>query len=250
MEESWSPPPGAVANVAIAAPPQRDAIESVIVVCDNRGPGGLAVMSLTTDEMSRTQAQRPILFNVPNQITTLRLVLSIALFVLIEIAARQEAPGYFLAAMFVFIVAAGTDWMDGYWARKYGQVTMLGRILDPFVDKIIICGSFILLAALPLSGLSAWMAVVVVARELLVTALRSFLEGEGIDFSAAMSGKLKMVAQCLAVGWSLFRLSYDAGAIPAWVAWGLEIVVWAAVLLTVYSGVEYIIAAVRLLRRR
>jgi CDP-diacylglycerol--glycerol-3-phosphate 3-phosphatidyltransferase len=250
MEESPSRTHGAVAILAIAAGPQRDEIESVIVVCDHRGPGGLAVMSLTTDEISRTQAQRPVLFNVPNQITTLRLVLSIALFVLIEIAARQETPGYFLAAMFVFVVAAGTDWMDGYWARKYGQVTMLGRILDPFVDKIIICGSFILLAALPLSGLSAWMAVVVVARELLVTALRSFLEGEGIDFSAAMSGKLKMVAQCLAVGWSLFRLSYHAAAIPAWVAWGLEIVVWAAVLLTVYSGVEYIIAAVRLLRRR
>jgi CDP-diacylglycerol--glycerol-3-phosphate 3-phosphatidyltransferase len=165
-------------------------------------------MSLTTDEKTAARMQAQVLFNVPNQITIARLVLSIALFVLIEIGSRTASPGYYLAAMVVFIIAAGTDWMDGYWARKYGQVTTLGRILDPFVDKVIICGAFIFLAALPPSGLTAWMAVVVVARELLVTALRSFLEGEGIDFSAAMSGKLKMVAQCLAAGWSLYRLSY------------------------------------------
>ena len=206
-------------------------------------------MSLTTDETTKASTPGPALFNVPNQLTTLRLVLSIALFVLIEVGTRLGSPAYYLAAMIVFIIAAGTDWMDGYWARKYGQVTTLGRILDPFVDKVIICGTFILLAALPASGLAAWMAVVVVARELLVTALRSFLEGEGIDFSAAMSGKLKMVAQCLAAGWSLFRLSYGDATPPGWVVTGLDVVVWGAVVLTVYSGVEYVFAAVRLLRR-
>jgi CDP-diacylglycerol--glycerol-3-phosphate 3-phosphatidyltransferase len=206
-------------------------------------------MGVSTDESTQTHARARVLFNVPNQLTTLRLLLSIALFVLIELGARLNAPGYYLAAMVVFIIAAGTDWLDGYWARKYGQVTTLGRILDPFVDKVIICGTFILLAALPTSGLAAWMAVVVVARELLVTALRSFLEGEGIDFSAAMSGKLKMVAQCLAAGWSLYRLSYGNAPAPDWVTNGLVIVVWAAVVLTVYSGVEYVIAAIRLLRR-
>jgi CDP-diacylglycerol---glycerol-3-phosphate 3-phosphatidyltransferase len=206
-------------------------------------------MSLTTDETTSTSKPGHVLFNVPNQLTTARLILSIALFVLIELGTRWSSPGYYLAAMVVFIIAAGTDWLDGYWARKYGQVTMLGRILDPFVDKVIICGTFIYLAALPLSGLTAWMAVVVVARELLVTALRSFLEGEGIDFSAVMSGKLKMVAQCLAAGWSLYRLSYGADAAPDWVATGLVIVVWSAVAMTVYSGVEYVFAAIRLLRR-
>jgi CDP-diacylglycerol--glycerol-3-phosphate 3-phosphatidyltransferase len=205
-------------------------------------------MSLTTDE-KKASTPGHTLFNVPNQLTTARLVLSIALFILIEVGTRLSAPGYYLAAMIVFMIAAGTDWMDGYWARKYGQVTTLGRILDPFVDKVIICGTFILLAALPASGLAAWMAVVVVARELLVTALRSFLEGEGIDFSAAMSGKLKMVAQCLAAGWSLFRLSYGEATPPGWVVTGLDVVVWGAVVLTVYSGVEYVIAAIRLLRR-
>ena len=206
-------------------------------------------MSLTTDEKSAARMQAQVLLNVPNQLTIARLVLSIALFVLIELGTRLAAPGYYLAAMVVFIIAAGTDWMDGYWARKYGQVTTLGRILDPFVDKVIICGAFIFLATLPLSGLTAWMAVVVVARELLVTALRSYLEGEGIDFSAAMSGKLKMVAQCLAAGWSLYRLSYGEVTPPPWVTGGLVGAVWAAVALTVYSGVVYVFAAIRLLRR-
>jgi CDP-diacylglycerol---glycerol-3-phosphate 3-phosphatidyltransferase len=211
----------------------------------------ILAMSLTTDESKTVRLPGRDVFNVPNQLTIARLVLSIALFVLIEIAWRLAAPGYYLAAMIVFAIAASTDWLDGYWARKYGQVTVLGRILDPFVDKVIICGAFIYLSALQPqgSGLAAWMAVVVVARELLVTALRSFLEGEGIDFSAVMSGKLKMVTQCLAAGWSLFRLSYGETAPPVWVSTGLVIVVWAAVALTVYSGVAYVIAAIRLLRR-
>jgi CDP-diacylglycerol--glycerol-3-phosphate 3-phosphatidyltransferase len=180
-------------------------------------------------------------FNVPNQLTTARLVLSIVLFVLI-------ARRMYEASLVVFLIAAGTDWMDGYWARKYGQVTVLGRILDPFVDKIIICGSFIYLATLESagSGVQAWMAVVVVGRELLVTALRSFLEGEGADFSAQMSGKLKMVFQCAAVALSLHHLALNDRS-PAWLEMSLPVVVWIAILLTIYSGFSYILAAIRLL---
>jgi CDP-diacylglycerol---glycerol-3-phosphate 3-phosphatidyltransferase len=168
-----------------------------------------------------------------------RLLLSIVLFVLLHF-------GQFMIGMVVFLIAAGTDWVDGYWARKYGQVTKLGRVLDPFVDKIIICGAFIFLASIPKSGIEAWMAVVVVGRELLVTALRSFLEGEGADFSAVMSGKLKMVLQCAAVAISMFALSYGANTRPDWLAIALQISVWAAVALTVYSGVEYVRRAIQL----
>ena len=157
---------------------------------------------------------------------------------------------FHLWALVVFTIAASTDWIDGYWARRYGQVTKLGRIFDPFVDKIIICGAFIFLGAEPESGIAAWMAVVVVGRELLVTALRSFIEERGADFSATMSGKLKMLVQCLAVGFSLYRLSYlPANEPPPWLSWSLIALVWAAVVLTVYSGAGYVVAAVRLLRR-
>jgi CDP-diacylglycerol--glycerol-3-phosphate 3-phosphatidyltransferase len=179
-------------------------------------------------------------WNVPNQITLARLVLSIVLFVLLPF--KQ-----YLAGMIVFLIAAGTDWIDGYWARKYGQVTKLGRVLDPFVDKVIICGAFIFLAAIPDSGVTPWMAVVVVARELLVTALRSFLEGEGADFSAVMSGKLKMVLQCAAVATSLFALTYaTAESRPEWLRIGLLACVWSAMGLTIYSGVEYVRRAISL----
>lgn len=190
------------------------------------------------------------IFNVPNQLSAARFVLSIVVFVLIPL-------GQYTAALVVFIIAASTDWVDGWWARKYGQVTKLGRMLDPFVDKIIICGTFILLAAemspkadvLPwYSMIAGWMAVVVVGRELLVTALRSFIEQSGGDFSAKMAGKLKMVFQCVAVGAALVALMYD-GLPPDWILWTLTISVWLAVISTVYSGLEYVAVAAKFLRR-
>ncbi len=190
---------------------------------------------------TKNEARRDQVFNVPNQLTALRLVLSLALFVLI-------AFEYYLASTVLFVVAAGTDWLDGYWARKYGQVTQLGRILDPFVDKIIVCGTFIFLASVPGSGVRAWMAVVIVGRELLVTALRSYLEGEGADFSASMSGKLKMAAQCLAAALSLFALAKGVERTEA-LEWAVGISIWLAVALTVYSGVAYVSRAIALVRR-
>ena len=185
-------------------------------------------------------------FNVPNQLSALRLVLSVVLFVLIP-------TRHYMAGIVVFMVAAGTDWLDGYWARKYGQITTLGRILDPFVDKIIICGSFIFLVERPGSGVAAWMAVVIVGRELLVTALRNFLEGEGADFSAKMSGKLKMVLQCSAVVLCLYTLTYlglrGADSLPRWLEWTRDVTLWGAIDLTLYSGIEYILRAVDIARR-
>lgn len=183
-------------------------------------------------------------FNLPNQITIARLILSIVVFVLI--------PFHFYAAALVgFIVAAGTDWLDGYIARKYNLVTKLGRILDPFADKFLICGVFIYLAAEPMSGIAAWMAVVVVGRELLVTVIRSFLEGEGIDFSAKMAGKLKMVFQCAAVIASLLVLAMSSGGggeTASWLKLLLVLFAWLAVLSTIYSGVGYVIAASKLIK--
>jgi len=199
------------------------------------------------------QTNRSPVLNLPNQLTSLRLLLSIVLFGMI-------AWEFYLASMILFIVAASTDWLDGYFARKYGQVTTLGRILDPFADKVIVCGTFVFLVAVPEMGtvpmgLRAWMVVVIVGRELLVTALRSFIEERGSDFSAKLSGKLKMVFQCIAAGTALFYLTYPspaAGVSPdvPWWCWGLLVVsTWTAVVLTVYSGIGYVIAAVRLVRQ-
>lgn len=207
-----------------------------------RGKAAQAVKQAAQEEMRR------VVFNLPNQLTWLRLLLTIVMFVLI---------GYqwYFAALWLFIVAASTDWLDGYFARKYKMVTTLGRILDPFADKVIICGTFIYLAAIP--GLNdylrPWMAVLVVARELLVTALRSFLEQRGADFSANLAGKLKMVFQCIAAGVGLFCLSWylesDKLVLPDWLNWTLLASIWLAVITTVWSGLGYVFSAIRLLRR-
>ncbi|HZZ71477.1 MAG TPA: CDP-diacylglycerol--glycerol-3-phosphate 3-phosphatidyltransferase [Pirellulales bacterium] len=192
-----------------------------------------------------SRSLRSDFWNVPNQLTTLRFLLSVVLF-------GTLSCEWFLTSMILFMIAAGTDWIDGYWARKYGQVTMLGRILDPFVDKIIICGTFILLGSFHLIGSEvwAWMAVVIVGRELLVTALRSFLEQQGTDFSAKLSGKLKMVLQCFAAATSLFVLWYgQTRAVPDWMRYLLIGAVWAAVISTIQSGVVYILVALRMLRQ-
>jgi CDP-diacylglycerol--glycerol-3-phosphate 3-phosphatidyltransferase len=188
------------------------------------------------------------LFNLPNQLTTLRLILSIILFGFL-------VGGFYLTSFVLFVIAAGTDWLDGYYARKYGMVTTLGRILDPFADKVIICGTFMFLAADPgmaevKFGLRTWMVVVVVARELLVTTLRSFIEERGGDFSAKWSGKIKMVLQCIAAGACIFYLTYEGNPhnAPAWVRLTLIGFVWAAVISTIYSGAIYIVAAIKQLQ--
>jgi CDP-diacylglycerol--glycerol-3-phosphate 3-phosphatidyltransferase len=207
-------------------------------------------MSISTEKpqgtmpLADSQELRAVVFNLPNQLTWLRLALTVVMFCLI--AWEQYA-----ISLLLFVVAASTDWLDGYFARKYNLVTTLGRILDPFADKVIICGTFIFLAAIPASGVRAWMAVVIVGRELLVTALRSFLEQQGADFSATLSGKLKMVLQCIAASFSLFALAWPdlvSAADVAW-SWTLAGVLWAAVILTVLSGVAYVRSAVLLLRR-
>ncbi len=192
---------------------------------------------MTSENVSTDLKPPNKVFNVPNQLTLARLVLSIVVFAMIGLS-------WYVPAIVTFVIAASTDWIDGYYARKYGQVTKLGRIFDPFVDKIIICGSFTFLVAEPSSGIAAWMAVLVVGREILVTALRSFIEQSGGDFSANMSGKLKMVFQCVAVVASLVALQYG-GQRPEWLTWVLPISVWLAVVSTAHSGAIYVFAAAR-----
>jgi CDP-diacylglycerol---glycerol-3-phosphate 3-phosphatidyltransferase len=206
-------------------------------------------MAKTKDRPARPAAARneDTLWNVPNILTAVRLILSILVFVLIPY--HQYGT-----AMVIFVIAASTDWIDGYWARKYGQVTKFGRIFDPFVDKIIICGTFIYLAGEYArgSGILPWMAVVVVGRELLVTALRSAIEGKGGDFSAKYLAKWKMVFQCLAAAASLLALRFlhqhPEADLPRWLSSSLVVSVWIAMILTIYTGLEYVYAAARALR--
>lgn len=193
------------------------------------------------------------IWNVPNQLSSVRLIMSMLVFVLIPLH-------FYTAALVLFVIAASTDWIDGWYARKFNQVTQLGRILDPFCDKIIICGTYTLLAVemkdFPwYAQIAGWMAVIVLGREMLVTALRSFIEQSGGDFSAKMAGKLKMVFQCVAVAAGLVVLIYQQKGgnapmegVPTWITVVLISSIWLALITTVHSGIGYVFAAARFLR--
>jgi CDP-diacylglycerol---glycerol-3-phosphate 3-phosphatidyltransferase len=184
--------------------------------------------------------------NLPNCITVSRLVLAFILFGMIAYG------GLWISSATIFAVAAATDAVDGYLARRYGMVTTLGRILDPFVDKIIVCGAFIFLLAVNdasasvQSGIGPWMTLVIIGREMFITGLRSILEQQGKDFSASMSGKIKMVAQCFAV--ELCLLSLSPALKFGWLTGLRDVVLWIAVAFTLVSGVLYVRRAARLLR--
>ncbi|MBQ6620345.1 MAG: CDP-alcohol phosphatidyltransferase family protein [Thermoguttaceae bacterium] len=192
------------------------------------------------------------IWNVPNVLTFARIFFSVALFVVMPFH-------WYLAALILFCVGALTDYFDGWWARKYHQVTKLGRIVDPFADKLLICGTLIYLIAepdlaVPLPGcginigLAPWMVVVIVSRELLVTLLRSVIESGGGDFSAKWAGKVKMACQCFAVIAALLFLEAtrrEISAVIPFLKWTMVALLWVTVYLTVDSCVKYIAAAIR-----
>ena len=205
---------------------------------------------MTNSSQNNVDNQQNEVWNVPNKISAARLLLSFAVFALLPWQ-------YYWAALIAFVIAAGTDWVDGWYARKYNQVTKLGRVLDPFCDKILICGVYILIAV-EMDGqfpwyaqIAGWMAVVVVGRELLVTVLRSMIEGAGGDFSAKLAGKLKMWFQCIAVVACLLALALKHGSpeqpLPVWLFATVIVSTWASLISTIHSGWLYVQIAAKTL---
>jgi CDP-diacylglycerol---glycerol-3-phosphate 3-phosphatidyltransferase len=180
-------------------------------------------------------------WNVPNTLTVSRLVLAVAVYGLIAF----EAYGW---ALGLFLIAAMTDALDGYFARLLQQESPLGRQLDPLIDKVIVAGCYIYLATIPDTGVKPWMVTAIVVRELLIQGLRSLLEGKGQPFGARTAGKLKTVVQCASIAAVLLVLWLQSAAPPllSWVRDGLT---WLAVALTIYSGLMYIHIAMPSLRR-
>ena len=122
--------------------------------------------------MSSFDFTRCTAFNLPNRLTLSRLLLAIVFFIFLSYR-------YYNVALGAFLFAWLTDWLDGYLARKKGLLTDFGRIADPFVDKIIVCGGFILLIQHARDIMPSWMVVVIVAREFLVNSLRSLFRIKG-----------------------------------------------------------------------
>ena len=189
--------------------------------------------------------------NLPNRITLSRLVLAIVFFVLLSQYSQQQPQPWMLdVAVAIFIIAAVTDILDGYLARKFGQETPLGRVLDPFVDKVLVCGAFILFVGpgfvdaggQNVTGVRGWMVVVIVSRELLVTGLRGFSESRGLAFGASVYGKLKMWVQSVAAPVILIIVAHEARWPEAeWPGTVKLVFVWATVIATALSTVHYLI---------
>ncbi|MBU9714486.1 CDP-diacylglycerol--glycerol-3-phosphate 3-phosphatidyltransferase [Evansella tamaricis] len=181
--------------------------------------------------------------NVPNQITISRIILIPIFMILLLIPFSwgefhllgADIPIHHLIAALVFIIAAATDWLDGFYARKYNLVTNMGKFLDPLADKLLITAAFISLVGLDM--LPAWAAVIVLSREFAVTGLRLVASGEGEVIAASIWGKWKTVSQIVAASaLMLHNTIFELIGFPF-----DKVMVYVAVLLTLLSGIDYFI---------
>ena len=199
--------------------------------------------------------------HIPNLLTASRFFMGIGLFIVLSFYDARTAAdlGWPVLdiAFIVFLVGVCTDMVDGYLARSLGHLTTFGRIADPFVDKIIICGTLVYFAGSQfidpsdpsgnLTGWQPWMVVLIIARELLVTGMRGFSEAHGLRFAATLSGKVKMIIQCVAISWSIvYAAHWTAG--PEWTRYARDTLVWTTTLFTGLSGLVYVKRAYQLLK--
>lgn len=165
--------------------------------------------------------------NLPNKLTTLRMIL-VPVFIVLYLMG-QNVP-----AVIVFIIASATDYLDGHLARKNNLVTDYGKIMDPLADKLLVTSALVCMVQTQV--VPAWMVIVILAREFAITGLRSVAASKGIVIAAAWSGKIKTVTQMIAIiflilgNWPFSLVNFPFATIMLWVA----------VIMTIYSGVEYI----------
>ena len=189
------------------------------------------------------------LLNIPNQITLARLGLSLIFFGILiadnygSFDVRRQLV--LNIAFGLFILAAFSDFLDGYLARKWNMVSTFGRIADPIVDKVFICGSFVLLERSS-DLVQPWFAVLIITREFLVSGLRGYLESIGIPFGAGSAGKMKMIFHSITVPTVIFTEANVPDS-PAFRAICMVLLAVTA-LLTVSSCLEYLVKATRLLK--
>lgn len=173
----------------------------------------------------------PSPWNLPNMLSLSRVFLVPLILVFLTLRGQFGAVDGInvgdLIAGIVFIIASITDAADGYIARKRNIVTNLGKFIDPLADKILVIA--VLTALVELHRFPAWMLVVIISREFMVSGLRMVAASEGVVIAASKGGKVKTVSQIIGIIMLLFNIS------------GAMLVMWGAVILTVWSGVEYIV---------
>jgi CDP-diacylglycerol--glycerol-3-phosphate 3-phosphatidyltransferase len=184
-----------------------------------------------------------VILTTPNLLTLIRIGTVPLLVVLLLFPG--PAPSAVAAA--VFFAASITDFLDGYIARNYGSGSTVGKFLDPLADKLVVTSALIMLSGIPRTPrIPAWIVAVLVSREILVTGLRAVAAAEGRVIAAEELGKYKMVLQVMAVQGLLIHYTYfDIDFFAA----GLFIL-WIALVLSIWSGVEYFVTGFRLLATR
>ena len=168
------------------------------------------------------------MMNLPNKLTLLRIIL-VPVFIVVLMTGH-----YYISAVIV-VVASLTDMLDGKIARKYDLVTDFGKLMDPLADKLLVMSALICLVQL--GDIPGWMAIVILGREFAITGLRTVAASSGVVIAAGWTGKIKTVLQMIAVVLILLRnWPFVYLGIPM-----DQIVLWAAVVMTIVSGAEYII---------
>jgi CDP-diacylglycerol---glycerol-3-phosphate 3-phosphatidyltransferase len=176
--------------------------------------------------------------SIPNLLSLSRVPLGVVVFVCICYELWTACFGF-------FFTAAVTDWLDGWWARRYNHHSVIGRSLDPLTDKFLICGTFIYLQSANV-GILPWMVVVVVGREILITGLRGIVEATGRKFGADWFGKLKTVLQCIVI-LGVFLLQILGPEAPPLLRTVYLILLYTMLAATIGSGIQYSIKAMRIL---
>ena len=178
--------------------------------------------------------------NLPNLLTIIRMGL-VPVFIVFFYIGHGGEQIFSILAFAVFIIASATDAVDGHIARKRNLITNFGKLMDPLADKVLTTAAFIVLVDVHI--IPAWMVIVILAREFIITGLRGVAASEGVVIAAGLSGKLKTVFQMVAICLILLgsTVAHGAGMSGFWLFISIAgtICLWAAVALTVYSGIEY-----------
>jgi len=191
-------------------------------------------------EAAGAAPRRQELMNLPNSLTLLRIFfIPVLIVILLTRSPNVELWGYTMHfevwGVLILLMAAATDWADGYLARRRLQVTTLGILLDPIADKLLISAAFISLVDMHL--VKAWMVVIIIGREFTVLGLRNIASAEGFTIEASTLGKTKMVLQVCAVAVLIAGAGHRAG-LP-WLYWLAQALLWLVVISALVSAAQY-----------
>ena len=193
--------------------------------------------------------KKPFLRNLPNVLTLFRIAIIPPMVIILTNSSKTAA---FIASV-LFAVASVTDWLDGYLARRLQIVTVMGKFLDPIADKLMVMAALIMI--LPMGRAPAWMVLIIIGREIIITGLRGIASSEGIVISASHLGKYKTIFQIVAILGLLLHYDYY------WL-FGIEspylhvnmhnvgiFFLWVATIITIWSGIDYLARFYKVLTR-